>query len=132
MADKLGTKVASEVVNVVDDAGDSDFILPSYLRRGDVTIAVSSAGRSPALARKIRIRLEEIFGDEYAALAIMISQVRAELRRQGIRVDAETWQKALDLDLLIETLKRGNNKEARNLLLSKLNVRLEQLLNKAG
>ncbi len=57
------------LVNVVDDAENSDFILPSYLRRGDVTVAISTAGRSPALARKIRTRLEKNFGDEYAAPA---------------------------------------------------------------
>ncbi|MEE9583625.1 MAG: bifunctional precorrin-2 dehydrogenase/sirohydrochlorin ferrochelatase, partial [Dehalococcoidales bacterium] len=42
------------LVNVVDDAENSDFIVPSYLRRGEITIAVSTSGRSPALARKIR------------------------------------------------------------------------------
>ena len=88
-------KVAEEarrnavLVNVVDDPESSDFIVPSYMRRGDVTIAVSTAGRSPALARKIRTRLEKDFGDEYAPLALLIDEVRAEVKQQGIKVNAD-------------------------------------------
>lgn len=110
-------------VNVVDDPEASDFIVPSYLRRGDVTIAVSTGGRSPALARKIRTRLEKDFGDEYASLAVLIDEVRAEARRQGIRVDGDAWQEALDLDRLMGLLKRGESDKARDVLLSNLSQR---------
>ncbi len=108
------------LVNVVDDAESSDFITPSYMRRGDVTIAVSTAGRSPALARKIRTRLEKDFGDEYASLALLIDEMRAEVKRQGIKVSGDAWQEALDLDLLLDLLMRGNSKEARVILLNNL------------
>ena len=74
------------LVNVVDCAENSDFILPSYLRRGDVTIAVSTSGRSPALARKIRTRLENEFGDEYASLALLIGEVRAEVNKRELKL----------------------------------------------
>ncbi len=122
-------KVAKEarrnavLVNVVDDAENSDFILPSYVRRGDVTIAISTAGRSPALARKIRTRLEKDFGDEYASLALLINEVRARVKHQGIRVDGDAWQEALDLDLLIELLRSGDNEKARAILFSSLEAR---------
>ena len=108
------------LVNVVDDAENSDFIAPSYLRRGDVTIAISTAGRSPALARKIRTRLDKDFGDEYASLALLINEVRTEVKRQGIKINGATWQEALDLDLLGTLLKRGNSDKAKAILLSKL------------
>ncbi len=111
------------LVNVVDDAENSSFILPSYLRRGDVTIAVSTAGRSPALARKIRTRLEKDFGDEYASLVLLIDEVRTEIKRQGIKLNGNAWQKALDLDLLIELLKSGDNEKARTILLDSLKTR---------
>jgi siroheme synthase-like protein len=104
------------LVNVVDDARDSNFIVPSYLRRGDVTIAISTAGLSPALARKIRTRLEREFGDEYASLAVLINEVRAELRRKGIKVAGDDWQKALDLDLMIDLLKKGDKERAKLVL----------------
>ncbi len=108
------------LVNAVDDPGNSDFIVPSCLRRGDITIAVSTAGRSPALARKIRLRLEEDLGSEYAPLVQLIDEVRREINSQGIKVNGESWQKALDLDLLIDLLKKNNRERARNLLLDNL------------
>lgn len=110
----------SVLVNVVDDPANCDFIVPSYFRRGDITVAVSTAGRSPALARKIRTRLEEDIGDEYSALALMIYDVRTEIKSRGIKVSAENWQKALDLDLLIDLLKKNDRTKARILLLDKL------------
>jgi len=111
------------LVNVVDDPENSDFIVPSYIRRGDVTIAISTAGRSPALARKIRNRLEKDFGDEYASLALLIDEVRAEVKRQGIKVNGDAWQEALDLDLLNDLIRRGDNKKAKAILLSNLKRR---------
>jgi len=111
------------LVNVVDDPESSDFIVPSYMRRGDVAIAISTAGRSPALARKIRTRLEKDFGDEYASLALLIDEVRTEVKRQGIKVNGDAWQEALDLDLLSDLLRRGNNEKAKAILLSNLKAR---------
>lgn len=108
------------LVNVADDPQDSDFIMPSYLRRGALTIAVSTAGRSPALARKIRTRLEKEFGDEYASLVRLIAEVRAEVRRQGIKIIADDWQEALDLDFILDLLRRGEDEKARAVLLDKL------------
>lgn len=108
------------LVNVVDDAGNSDFIAPSYLRRGDVTIAISTAGRSPALARKIRTKLEKDFGEEYASLAGLLSEVRSEVKRQGIKVNGDTWQEALDLDLLSELLRKEGKEKAQAILLGTL------------
>ncbi|MBI2288289.1 MAG: bifunctional precorrin-2 dehydrogenase/sirohydrochlorin ferrochelatase [Chloroflexi bacterium] len=108
------------LVNVVDDPDNCDFIAPSYLRRGDITIAVSTDGRSPALARKIRARLEDDFGDEYASLVRLINEVRTEVKKRGIRVDGDAWQEALDLDLLSELVRRGDSEKARDILLDNL------------
>ncbi len=108
------------LVNVVDDAENSDFIAPSYVRRGDVTIAISTAGRSPALARKIRTRLEKDFGNEYASLALLLNEVRVEIKQQRIKVSGDAWQEALDLDLLSDLLKRGDSEKAKDMLLSNL------------
>ena len=119
---KIATEARSKavLVNVVDDAENSDFILPSYMRRGDVAIAVSTGGASPALARKIRTRLEKGFGDEYASLAVLINEVRSEIKRQGIEVDGDAWQEALELDLLSDLVRMGNKEKAREVLLHNL------------
>lgn len=108
------------LVNVADDLQNSDFIVPSSLRRGLLTIAVSTGGVSPALARKIRARLEKDFGDEYASLVRLVGEVRAELKRQGIKVSGDDWQKTLDLDLILDLLKRGEDEKARAVLLENL------------
>lgn len=127
--DEINRRIAEEakrnavLVNVVDEAENSDFIVPSYLHRGEITIAISTAGKSPALARKIRTKLEKDFGDEYASLTRLISEVRAEAKKQKIEVDGNDWQEALDLDLLLELLKRGEEKKAKTTLLTNLKTR---------
>jgi len=108
------------LINVVDDPQHSDLIAPSYFRRGEVTIAVSTSGRSPALARKLKSKLEKDFGTEYAQLAVLASEVRTELKQQKIVVDNDAWQEVLDLNLLTELLKAGKVQEAKDTLLRDL------------
>lgn len=108
------------LVNIVDNAEESDFILPSCLRRGGVTIVISTSGMSPALARKIRTKLERDFGDEYESLVLLIDEVRAETKRQGIKVNGDDWQKALDLDLMTDLIKKGDKERAKAVLLNNL------------
>ena len=62
------TKARNILVNSVDGASNSDFLFPALIRRGDLLIAVSTSGKRPALARKIRQELEFIFGQEYAEI----------------------------------------------------------------
>ena len=113
-------KKAGILVNVADDPEPSDFIIPSFFRRGNLTLAVSTSGISPALARKIRMKLEKSFGEEYASLLSLIGEVRSTLKEKGYIVDAEAWQEALDLDLLIQLVRSGQRKKAKAILLSKL------------
>jgi siroheme synthase-like protein len=113
-------KKAGILVNVADDPGPSDFIIPAFFRRGNLTLAVSTSRKSPALARKIRTKLEKTFGEEYASLLSLIGEVRSTLKEKGYIVDAEAWQEALDLDLLIQLVRSGQRKKAKAILLSKL------------
>lgn len=108
------------LINVVDDPGRSDFIVPSFFRRGGLTIAVSTSGMSPALARKIRMKLEAEFGTAYVSLLELVEEIRSQLREKKIRVGAETWQKALDLDRLTNLIRQGQEEEAKKILLREL------------
>lgn len=70
------------LVNVVDSPAESSFILPAILSRGDLTIAVSTAGKSPALARKIKEDLALIYCEEYGDLIEMLAQARERIKRK--------------------------------------------------
>jgi precorrin-2 dehydrogenase / sirohydrochlorin ferrochelatase len=64
------------LVNVVDVPPLCNFILPAILRAGPLAIAISTAGASPALAKRIRDEIAEEYGDPYARLAVMLNEVR--------------------------------------------------------
>ena len=64
------------LVNVVDVPPLCNFILPAIVRSGPLAIAISTAGASPALAKRIRNEIAEEYGEPYAKLAIMLNEVR--------------------------------------------------------
>jgi siroheme synthase-like protein len=99
-------------LNAADDPERCDFILPSVLRRGNLQIAVSTGGMSPALARRVREELERLLPAEYAELLPLLADVRAELRREGADIPPERWQSAVD-DTVLERLRRGDYAGAR-------------------
>jgi precorrin-2 dehydrogenase / sirohydrochlorin ferrochelatase len=68
--------------NVVDVPELCNFILPSIMRQGDLAIAVSTAGASPALARKVRLELEQLYGEEYALAMELLGSLRQELKQR--------------------------------------------------
>lgn len=68
------------LVNVVDDPAHCNFILPAVVRRGEVTVTVSTGGNSPALSRRLRERLEAVIGPEYGELANLLAELRPQLR----------------------------------------------------
>ena len=64
------------LVNIVDVPPLCNFILPAIVRTGPLAIAISTAGASPALAKRMKREVSELFGEEYAQLAIMLNDVR--------------------------------------------------------
>ena len=108
------------LVNVVDDPEASDFIVPSQFCRGDVVIAISTGGHSPALAKKIRTEMESHIGPEYDSLVQLLSQLRAELKQSGSNPAGDAWQEALDLEALLPLMRAGRVEEARKILLDNL------------
>ena len=72
------------LMNVADVPQRCNFILPATVRRGDLTISVSTAGKSPALARKIRMELEKRYGPEYRILVDILGAIRPEILVSGL------------------------------------------------
>ena len=64
------------LVNVVDVPPLCNFILPAILRTGPLAIAISTAGASPALAKRMKREVAELFGEEYATLAVLLNEAR--------------------------------------------------------
>ena len=87
----LMSRRARVLVNAVDRPEHCDFIMPSVLRRGELQIAVSTGGRSPALAREIRRGLERLFGPDYAEIVR-----RAGAYRRRARASATTAAERLE------------------------------------
>jgi precorrin-2 dehydrogenase / sirohydrochlorin ferrochelatase len=64
------------LVNIVDVPPLCNFILPAIVRTGPLAIAISTAGASPALAKRIKAEIAEEYGEPYARLAILLNEVR--------------------------------------------------------
>lgn len=84
------------LVNVEDRPPLCDFHVPAIVRRGDLSIAVSTSGRSPALASRLKRYLEDHLGDVWAERLDQIGRLRQTMRARGAR-PAEVQRASLDL-----------------------------------
>lgn len=75
---------AGRLVNAEDIKPLCDFHVPSTVRRGDLLLTVSTGGRSPGLARRLRRRIEALFGPEWAGRLDELANLRDDWRRQGV------------------------------------------------
>src|SRR5262249_26883324 len=99
-------------VNVVDDPPHCTFIAPSIVRRRDLMIAISTGGTNPAMAVRIREKLEQEFGPEYEQYFDLIKRLKAEVDlapTQQARADA--WYRVVDSDVL-DLVRQGKVDEA--------------------
>jgi precorrin-2 dehydrogenase/sirohydrochlorin ferrochelatase len=106
-------------VNAVDDPPYCDFIMPGIAQQGNLIVAISTSGTSPAMARKMREELEAFLTEDYALMLELAAEVRAELREKGIVVDSDIWNRALDSELR-KMLADGKRAEAKQRLLGSL------------
>ena len=107
------------LLNVVDVTHLCTFIAPSIASRGEVTVAVSTGGASPALARKFREELSNSPLLEYADLAPLLSEARTALKRMGVTVDPDHWQRCITEGLL-NAVQAGRTVEALETLMADL------------
>jgi precorrin-2 dehydrogenase/sirohydrochlorin ferrochelatase len=81
-------RLRNVLCNAVDDPENCDFYYPAVVNRGDLQIAISTGGRSPALAQRLRQELEEQFGAEYEAWVAELGKAREELTAQVLDIEA--------------------------------------------
>jgi siroheme synthase-like protein len=102
-------------VNSADDVGNCTFLLPAIHRDGPVTVAVSTAGSSPALAAWLRTRVADAVGPDLAVLAALLDDARTRLRRSGRSTESIDWVPILD-DRVVDLVQAGRSDEARVVL----------------
>ncbi|MGD9235415.1 MAG: bifunctional precorrin-2 dehydrogenase/sirohydrochlorin ferrochelatase [Desulfobacterales bacterium] len=103
--------------NIADRPEVCNFILPAIVRRGDLTITISTSGKSPALAKRLRLDLEEQFGKEYADFLQLMGAIRDKLLSQAHAPEAHKalFNQLIDKDL-IGRIKAGNTNDINALL----------------
>ncbi len=89
-------------VNSADDPANCSFTLPAVARHGGIQIAISTGGRSPALAKWLRARAERDLQDGYGELLDLLAQARSALRERNGTSEVPGWGDALDDGLLEE------------------------------
>lgn len=99
------------LLNAVDDPARCHFAVPAVLRRGDLVVAVSTGGRAPGYAGRLRDELARTVGAEHGTLLDLIAGLRDELPAEW----AANWREALDHDL-IGLVRAGRTGEAHALL----------------
>jgi precorrin-2 dehydrogenase/sirohydrochlorin ferrochelatase len=107
--------------NIADRPAVCNFILPSVIHRGDLVVTISTSGKSPALAKKLRKDLESQFGEEYVDLLNLMGAIREKLLRQAHEPEAHKhlFNQLLDNGLL-EMIRKGRKEDINRLLVNTL------------
>lgn len=104
-------------VNVVDKPDLCTFIVPSVTRRGDLIIATSTSGKSPAVAKMLRKKMENEFGEEWAVFLEIMGEARSRaMNSVGDQKQREKIFNRLAGSDMLERIKRGDIEGARNLV----------------
>ncbi|MBB6020644.1 precorrin-2 dehydrogenase/sirohydrochlorin ferrochelatase [Paenibacillus sp. JGP012] len=95
-------EAASILVNDAISSGNSSFITPSVVRRGRLSIAISTAGAGPAAAAEIRALLEQQFGDEYETYLDFLHQMRMEIKSRALSpvIRSKLLRRLTEMDIL--------------------------------
>lgn len=106
-------KANGALINVADTPELCDFTVPATISRGDLIITVSTGGKSPAMARRVREEIEEIYGMEYGLYLDLIGSLRSKLKKKPgcARERTAFWRQAVDREVL-DLLKQGRLQEA--------------------
>ena len=108
---------AQILCNIADRPEVCNFILPSIVCRGDLVITISTSGKSPALAKHLRQKLETQFGPEYADFLFLMGAIRRRLLSEAHEPEAHKalFNQLIDSDI-IQLMQAGKTEEINSLL----------------
>lgn len=101
------------LVNVADEPELCDYVVPAVLRRGSLCIAVSTEGKSPLLAQKLRLELEQIITAPYAEFLELLGEQRETIRQVPDSEKREAMFRALVYSDILDLLAAGKHETAR-------------------
>ena len=101
LAKQIAVDAASEgvLLNAMDIPDLCSWIAPAVVHRGNLAVAVSTGGKSPAMARLVKGRVEEAIPKELGSLLEVVAEVRKELHQGGSRPTPDQWQAAINQEL---------------------------------
>ncbi|HWE69169.1 MAG TPA: bifunctional precorrin-2 dehydrogenase/sirohydrochlorin ferrochelatase [Acidimicrobiales bacterium] len=102
-------------VNSADDVGNCSVLLPAVHRAGTVTVAVSTGGASPTLARWLRTRAAATLDFDVAVVAELLDEARSLVKETGRSTESLDWDKILDSQV-VPLVRQGRTDEARSVL----------------
>ena len=116
---KQVSKDALCLVNIVDTPSLCNFIVPSVVKRGPLTIAISTSGVSPALSRSIRKELEKLYGSEFSRYLKFLEKFRKKTKKEiPDKTKRAAFLKSLASKEIIEMLRQRGVEETKKYVLS--------------
>ena len=123
------------LINTLDDVPHCHFAFPSIVQRGALKLAISTGGAAPALARRVRLDLQDRLHPQLGDLVEAYASAREEAlpRQVPFEVWARGWQAALDdVDALLELCEQGRRDEARERILATVTAHIATVATEAG
>lgn len=121
----LNTRIAQDakcLVNVVDLPSEGNYIVPSLVKRGHLTIAISTEGASPAVSKAIRKEIERHYSNEFALYLRFVETIRKRAMNKIIHpAEREKFLQSLASNEVINTLRKEGFRKAQNKVLSYMN-----------
>lgn len=102
------------LINAVDDPPNCDFYVPAVVRRNSLVVAISTEGKSPMFARKLREQLEELIGEEYGEFVDFLGEQREYIKQAVTDIEErkKVFKALVDSDIL-DLLKAGERERVK-------------------
>lgn len=122
---EINLKIAQEaphLVNVIDAPSEGNFIVPSLVRRGPLTIAISTEGASPAISKAVRKEIERLYGREFVLYLKFVELIRKEAREKITNnKKREKFLKSLASEELFNAVRNKGFRDTYKKIVSSLN-----------